>query len=218
MTLKSSAAGLVLMSLFAMSALTASANAQFESEAESTSLTVSSNSMQKIAPSAGGVAVECTKISVTGTQTGRVNTTVTVAPTYSNCETFLGAATSVSTNGCKYVFHLAAGFTHFGTFDIECPTVKDEGGALTTQVIEIKVGSICKYTIGTQTGLSNMSFKNTGGGSTREIIVEPNVSVIKSTRTTNDFFCPEALNTTYVGNFTITGENFVGSHVGVGVD
>jgi hypothetical protein len=201
--------GLALVALLAMSALASTASAQFESEAENTNLTVSSNQMQKFAPSEGSTAVECTTIKVTGTQSGKDNTTVTITPAYSNCETFLGAATSVNTNGCKYVFHLAKGSTT-GTADVECETGK---------VIEITVGSICKYTIGTQTGLSSVSFKNTGSGTTREVIVEPTVKGLTSTRTTNDFFCPAAGSTgTYIGSATITGESAEGAHIGIFVD
>jgi hypothetical protein len=201
--------GLALVALVAMSALASTASAGFESEAESTNLTVSSNTMQKFSPSEGGAAIECTKIAATGTQTGKVATTVTISPTYSSCETFLGAATSVTTNGCKYVFHSAAKSTT-GTTDVEC-----EGA----NQIEIKVGSICTYKIGTQTGLSSVNFKNTGSGTTREVIVEPAVKGIKSTLTTNDFFCPAAGSTgTYTGTSTTTGETAGGVHVGIFVD
>jgi hypothetical protein len=201
--------GLALVALLAMSALASTASAQFESEAESTNLTVSSNLMQKFAPSKGSTAVECTTIKVTGTQTGKVSTTVEIAPTYSNCETFLGAATSVNTNGCKYVFHLPKESTT-GTTDVECAAGK---------VIEIKVGNICTYTIGTQTGLKEVNFSTAGSGTTTEVVVEPNVEGITSTRTTNDFFCPAAGSTgTYTGNSNTTGETAEGTHVPIKVD
>jgi hypothetical protein len=200
--------GLALVALLAMSALASTASAQFESEAESTTLTASSNAMQKFAPATGSTAIECTTIKFVGTQSGKATTKVEVAPIYSNCETFLGAATAVTTNGCKYVFHLAQGST-IGTTDVECPTGK---------VIEIEVGSICKYTIGTQTDLSSVTFKTTGSGTTREVIVEPNIDGITSTRTTNDFFCPASGLGTYTGNVTTTGENGPGDHVGIFVD
>jgi hypothetical protein len=208
MTTNLKAAGLALVALLAMSALASTASAQFESEAESTNLTRSSNAMQKYAPSTGATAIECTTITFTGTQFGKANTTVTIAPIYENCETFLGAPTAVTTNGCKYVFHLAQGSTT-GTVDIECEAGK---------AIEIEVGNICKYTIGTQTGLSSVSFKTTGSGATREVIAEPNIDGIVSTRTTNDFFCPASGLGTYTGSVTTTGETAEGNHVGIFVD
>jgi hypothetical protein len=204
------AMALALVALLAMSAFAAAtASAQFESEAETTTLSVSSSGMQKFAPTAGGTDVECTTISLdSSTQTSKKTTTVTIQPTYSNCETFLGAATAVKTNGCKYVFHSAAGSTS-GTNDVVCPA---------GSVIEINVGSICRYTIGSQNNLGTVSFKNTGAGSTREVIVEPKVTGITSTRTTNDFFCPAAGSTgTYTGTSTVTGTSG-GAHVGVFVD
>jgi hypothetical protein len=201
--------GLALLALLAMSALASTASAQFESEAESTNLTVSSNAMQKFAPSEGSTAVECTTIKVTGTQTGKANTTVTIAPVYSNCETFLGAATSFITNGCKFVFHLLKGSTS-GTTDIECEAGK---------AMEFVIGSICRYTIGTQTGLGSVSFKNTGSGTTREVIVEQNLKGISSTRVTNDFFCPAGGSTgTRTGSWNLTGETAEGVHIGIFVD
>ncbi|MFL5834485.1 MAG: hypothetical protein ACJ76B_10985 [Solirubrobacterales bacterium] len=219
--------GVALAALMAMSWLASTASAQFESEAESTNLTVSTNAMQKFAPTNGGGAIECTTIKATGTQSGKANTTVTISPTYSNCETFLGAATSVKTNGCQYVFHIAKGSTT-GTTDIECSIKHDIGtiGGVTvfaetesTGVIEITVGSICKYTIGAQTGLGFVSFKNTGSGTTQEVIVEPNVLGIKSSLVTNDFFCPAAGSSgTYTGTLHLTAETAGGSHVGVFVD
>jgi hypothetical protein len=201
--------GLALVALLAMSALASTASAQFESEAESTNLTVSFSSMQKIAPSEGGVAFECNTIKTTGTQTGKANTTITISPSFSNCENFVGASTTVTMNGCKFVFHAAKGSTT-GTMDIECETSK---------VIELEAGNICRYTIGTQTGLSSVNFKNTGSGTTREVIVEPNVKGIIVARVTNHFFCPAGGSIgTYTGSFIMTGETAGGTHVGIFVD
>jgi hypothetical protein len=216
--------GLALVALLAMSALASTASAQFESEAESTNLTVSTNAMQKYAPAEGGVAVECTTIKVTGTLTGKANTLLRVTPTYSNCETFLGASTAVNTNGCEYWLHSSKGSTNAVTAEIVCPGTDVIGPALvetaSAKFIEITVGSICKYTIRSQfVSTSAASFKNIGTMTTGEVIVEPNVKGIKSTLVTNDFFCPGGGSTgTYTGNSTITGENAEGKHVGIFVD
>jgi hypothetical protein len=166
--------------------------------------------MQKFAPSEGGAAVECTSLNMGGSlSSGKVNTTVTIGYTLTACENFLGAGTGIDMNGCKIVFHLAS-LNTTGTTDIECETGKS---------VEVIVGNICKYTIGTQTGLSSVNFKNTGSGTTREIVVEPNVMGIKSTLTTNDFFCPSAGSTgTYRGSFTLTGMTASFTHVGIFVD
>lgn len=168
--------------------------------------------MQKFAPTSGASRIECTTVTVPSSfVVGKPTTAVSVGAKYSGCEPFLGASpVNVFMNSCIYVFHLAKGSTT-GTVDIECPE---------NAKIEIEIGKICEYQIGTQTGLSSVSFKNTGSGTTREVIVEPNVSGITSTLTTNDFFCPAAGSTgTYTGAATVTGENNAGTaHIGIFVD
>jgi hypothetical protein len=202
--------GAVLIALLAMSSLASTASAQFESEAESTNMTVSANAMFKIAPVEGATPVECTKVAVTGTQTGKSNTTITLTPTLSSCETYIGTNVSIRMNGCAFVFHLAKGSTT-GTMDIECPT---------SAVIELIAGNICRYTIGTQTGLSSVSFTNVGAGTTREIVLEPNVKGLTTVLVTNHFFCPAGGKTgTITGSLNLTGENAAGTtHIGVFVD
>ena len=204
--------GLALVAMMALGAvLASSAFAQFEAEKEPVTLTTSSNEMQKFAPTAGGTAFECTTLTISAnTPKTKASETLEVHPTYSNCETFLGAAMSITTTGCNYVFHLKKGETK-GTTDVECEAGKK---------IVIKMGSICTYEIGTQTGLGSITYKNVGAGTTREVIVEPNLGGVTWTRITNDFFCPAGGSTgTYVGNSTITGENAAGTeHIGVFVD
>lgn len=205
--------GLALVALFAMSALFSSvASAQFEAGAEEVTTTASSNEVQKFQISSGGLTVECKNLEVKGSIKSATTktTTATVHPTYSGCEPLLGQATSVTSTGCDYLFHLNEASTT-GTTDVVCETGK---------AITIKIGSICTYTVGSQSGLNSVSFKNTGSGTTKEIIVEPNVGGISSTRTTNDLFCPAAgAAGTYKGNSTITGENAAGTeHIGVFVD
>jgi hypothetical protein len=183
-----------------------SAVAYFEAEAAPYNTTISSNAMQKFAPSEGGAAIECTTLKLSGTVSEKGSSTWTATPTYSNCETFLGAATSVTTNGCSYVFHTTKG-SLTGTTDIECPAGSS---------IAYKTGSICTWTVGTQTGLSSVGFKNTGSGSTREVIIEPNIKGIKGTLETNDFFCPAGGSTgTFSGNYNVTAESLAGSHLGI---
>jgi hypothetical protein len=213
MTGKSKALGLALFALLAMSAVAASsASAGFKTGADHANLKTSASAMQKFAFTAGGTSVECTTLK---TDKGTINsattktTTVTVEPTYSNCETFLGAATSINTNGCHYLFHSPEGSTT-GTTDIVCPEGK---------TMVYTVGSICRYTIGSQNNLGVLHFSNVGTGNTEEIEIEPTVTGITSTRTTNDFFCPAGGNTgTCTGNWTITADDGFGNHVGITVD
>jgi hypothetical protein len=200
--------GLTLISLLAIGALTAPlALSQFESEAESSTLSISSNEMQKLGPEEGAY-IECTTLKATGTQSGKTTEAITVEPTFSNCETFAGAATTVTWNGCKYAWHLAKGNTT-GSADIECAVGK---------VIEIEVGNICKWTVGTQTGLNSVSYKTLGSGSTRERFVTVHLKGITVVRTTNDFFCPAGgSNWTAFGSGVQTA-SAGGAHVGIYVD
>jgi hypothetical protein len=180
---------------------------QFESESfGSIPLEVSSNAMQKIAPSEGSTAIECTTVrDGVGALSGTTSETLSVYPEFSNCETFLGATTTVNTNACSFKMSASKGSTT-GTFTIPCASP-----------IVVTVGSICRYSIYAILSLNSVSFKNTGSGTTRGIVVEPNVKGLEVERTTNDFFCPAGGKTgTYTGNFTLTGT--AGGHIGIFVD
>jgi hypothetical protein len=183
----------------------------FGAEAEHVVLTRSANTTQKFTPSPGGATVECTTMSIdnaTAQSSSTAVETVEFEPTYSNCEPLLGAAVTVSTNGCKYVLHLASEKTS-GSADIECP-----GG----KPMEIKVGALCTYTIGTQTGLNIVNYSNTGSGATREVVAAPNLTGVTSTRLGSKSCAAGTKEGTYTGEITITGENSKGKHVGIFVD
>lgn len=193
-------------------ALAPTALAEFESEASLTELEVSTNNKQSFKPSAGSSStIECTSFAMdNAVVTGTTWTTMTIEPTYGSCETFLGQEVEIDENVCDYVFHLSSSSTT-GTVDVECPT---------STGIQITVGSMCWYEIDSQTGLGNITYTNTGTSSTREIVFEPNVTSIASTRTTSDFpfLCPAGSNTgTFTGNVTLTGFS-ASSHIGIFVD
>lgn len=212
MTRNFKALGLALVAMFAITAVFSSAaSAQFESEAESTTLSVSGNAMQSFKTSAGSeTTVECTTVQVDGTVASKATTTVRVTPTYSSCEKFLGIAVEIDENGCHYDFNLADNATS-GSVNLECPSATG---------IEITVGNTCRYEIDSQSSLGTITYANKGTSSTREVELQPNVTGITSTRTTSDFpfLCPNGSATgTYTGNSTVTGK--VGAnHVGVFVD
>lgn len=203
----------VVLALFAASLLLAPvASAEFESEAALTDLEVRSNQKQSFKPSGGsGSTIECTSFAMDNALvSGSTWQTMTIEPTYGSCEDFLGEEVEIDENVCDYVFHLASSSTT-GTVDVECPT---------STGIQITVGSICTYEIDSQTGLGNITYTNTGTSTTREIIFEPNITSITSTRTTSDFpfLCPAGSSSgTYTGLSTVTG--FSGSgHIGIFVD
>jgi hypothetical protein len=207
------ALGLALVAMFAMTAVFSSAaSADFESESSSPTISVSSKQMQSFKTSSTSEnTVECTNIEVdNGTVPGTQSTSVTVEPTYSMCENFLGQSVDIDENGCDYTFNLSNSSTK-GSVDLECPT---------STGIQITVGNICRYEIDTQTSLGSIEYKNKGTSSTREVELVPSVTGITSTRTTSDFpfLCPNGSSTgTYTGNSTVTGSSGSG-HVGVFVD
>lgn len=82
-------AGLALVAMLAMKVvLSSAARADFNSEAASTTLTVSSNEMQRFKLKATSeLTIECeTVILDSATMSGATTETVTVSPTYSNCD------------------------------------------------------------------------------------------------------------------------------------
>jgi hypothetical protein len=209
---KFKAMGVVLVAVLSLSAVLAPvASAQFEAESSPAKLTISTNTTQKLTFSPGTQAIECTTAIYDSAEVNSVDpTTFRAIPTFFNCENFLGQHLGLDRNGCEYVFHLAKGSTT-GTTDFECP----EGWGM-----DFTVGSICKYRIDSQTNLGTITYKNTGAGTTRGIVMEISLTGITSTRTTNDFFCPAAGSEgTFTGTNTLTGENSTGTaHIGVFVD
>lgn len=185
--------------------------AEFESEGNAT-LTTSSNELESFQVKAGGTTISCTgtKIELGFIKLGPV-TIIALLKTWSTCHDVFSQKVTVDSNDCKWQENLEANSTT-GTTDIECPT---------STGIQLTIGSLCTYEIDSQTGLGSTTFKNTGTSSTREILVEPNITGMVITRTTNDFpfLCPAGGSEgTYVGNSTMTGETESGSHVGVYVD
>jgi hypothetical protein len=197
----------VVTVIAAYGVLASPAMAIFEAEAAPYNTTVSATtSMHKFQPSEGSAAIECTTLKLEGTVSTTPSETWTAHPTFSNCETFLGAATSVTTTGCNYVWHTSKG-SLTGTTDIECAAGSS---------IAYRAGSICTWTVGSQTGLKSVTFKNTGSGSTREVIMEPHITGIVGTLETNDFFCPAGGTTgAYSGSWRVTAESGAGSHLGI---
>lgn len=217
MTRDLKAAILSLAAAFAIGAIVVPvASAQFESEAESTTVFTTLNEVQefRLNVNSEGSALGCTSVKPNkSTVAGKAVTTVSVEPEYNACENFLGQSVSVSANECRYVFALAKGSTS-GSVSVECEAGK---------AIEIKVGSICRYTIGTQIGLTGSityrNVNNTGEPQHREIEVEPAVGGITSARVTNDFpfLCPNgSTEGSYRGNAIVRGVS--GTQVGIFVD
>jgi hypothetical protein len=97
----------------------------------------------------GGKTAKCETVGFGGEitkATGNLN----LGPGFTGCTNF-GAAGTIATNGCEFVFHPGAGAADkfSGTFDITCPVGK-------TIVV---TGSTCEVQIGAQTGLTAVAYE-----------------------------------------------------------
>lgn len=122
-------------------------------------------------------AVQCDS-HFAGTLSG-ASSTLTVTPTYTNCEAFGFLSATVNTEGCTYVFHateqVSAG-VYNSHVDVVCPAGKS---------IKISAGT-CRAEVKGQNGLTTVKTTNSGGS----VTVEPNVNNIALTVTQDGFACP----------------------------
>jgi hypothetical protein len=132
----------------------------------------------------------------TGTDIHGPTGSVTVTPTYTNCEAFGFLSADVTMEGCDYVFHaterVSAG-VYNNHVDVVCPTGKS---------IKIEAGT-CVAEVKAQTNRTTVKTTNVGGS----ITAEPNTSV-STTVTTDGFGCPLAgtgtRNATYHGHVILS--------------
>ncbi len=153
---------------------------------------------------------ECKKNTNSGTATSGASS-VLVTPTYSEC-TCIGVACTIDTNGCQFRLNIGAGTT--GPADVVCP-----GGSTITLT-----NTKCTLHIGSQTGLSTITYSNTGSGTTREIGLSFGINAqIKYSHTegTGIGKCTTGSGTTgsLSGTVSVTGEIDGGStHLGIFVE
>lgn len=198
--------GLTLVAVFAMGAVVAStASAQFHSEKDETTLTVSSNKPQFFEYGLGIEPGECKKIVFDATlPVGTTTTTsITLHPEYGECTGPLGLKADVVTTGCNYILTLAQAETK-GTLDIEC----DANKSITITVTTGTGGTFCTYHIGAQGPLGSIEYENIGMGAAREVVMKPFVIEIAATRTGSAFCGPAATaNAILSGNLTVKAES-----------
>jgi hypothetical protein len=107
--------------------------------------------------------MSCSLGSLSGFQSTTATIQLTVSPSFSGC-TFLGIfGVAVNPNGCDFVL------LSFGIMEINCFTA--------TYMTFSAVGCVIK--IGSQSGLSNVSYSNIGSGTTTELTVGYQVTNIK---------------------------------------
>jgi hypothetical protein len=188
--------GLALVAVFAMSAVVASAASATNFTAASYPVTISgSQTTQHVFTAAGG-ETKCSTASFSGSATG-ASETQTITPTYEGCTSF-GISSTVTMNGCDYLFHAAASGSNTGTVDLVCPTNKE---------VTIDVGSVCVIHIPPFTNKGSITYTNNAG----DIDVSANETGITAKITRTSFFCPVAeqtvTNATYTGNTTMQGSS-----------
>lgn len=102
----------------------------------------------------GGLfSISCKHVTFSG-ELEEPSETLTVTPAYSECEASEFSAT-VEMNGCQYVFHGGESFGEgkfTGTADISCPG----GGSIKI----LAVANTCEVKIGSQSGLSSVTYTN----------------------------------------------------------
>lgn len=203
--------GLVLFAAAAMSATlasAASANPLFHIEMEDTTLTGSQITPNILTTDLG--ELKCETVKYDGTQGPFTSTTLTLTPTFEKCK-IGGVNTTVTMNGCSYVFHLAQNTENYeAKMGIECPA---------GQKFVVHTPN-CAITIPPQAALAQVTFTNENAAATRSLIIDLNVAGIDYVE--HGAACASETETTVNGTFggqaTITGENAEQIHKGIWVE
>ena len=188
--------GLAIAAVMAMSAMMASAASavpQFTASSYPATVTSSNTRGNEVFTTEAG-KVECDSHFVSHSLAA-ASSTLTVTPTYTNCEAF-GLGATVNTEGCTYVFHATERIStgvYNSHIDLACAAGKS--------IKWVTGGGLCRTERKSQTGLTTVKTTNVAGGS---ITVEWNVSSIAYTVTTDGFGCP----------FSGTGTKTDGKHTG----
>jgi hypothetical protein len=184
--------GLAILALTAMTALmasTANAAAFTGAGGKNAVITVDQTLINQFTVTTG--TIKCTTLKVPPTTVVNGSTTVTAHPEYSGCKCF-GVNCTVSTMGCDYVFHLEAGGK--SKTDVACSA----GNAIKAVPL-----LDCTVTIGSQTGLSGVTYSNGASDIVQTIDVTGSISYAETG--TNCVAPGGHANGTYEGANTITG-------------
>jgi len=150
----------------------------------------------------GGLYLTCGSVLFSGTLTEEVLDSVTLTPSYSECQLSSFINATVTMNECDYVFEYpeeTGEHTRTGSMTIDCPAGKEivaEAGTCVAKIPEQTVGGLT-YT------------SNTTG--TDDVLIDFNVTGLTYTQQ-DGFLCPftgsgETSNGTYAGTSTVTGEH-----------
>jgi hypothetical protein len=198
--------GLAFVAVLAMSAVaSASASAaQFMSEGNvSGNITADQESGNPHVFSVDGTEVKCTTAHFeTMSPVASPTEQITVHPEYSGCTAFGFLGAEVTTTGCDYVLHAN------GTIDVVQGSGTPTCNGITVHAVT------CTVVVGTQSGLSAVSYENLSNGTVR---IKANVTGIKVNKTEDGFLCPlsgtGAGTGTYTGNTLAEGKDAGGAQV-----
>lgn len=202
------AIGLTLVAMFAMSAFVASAAqaGQFtagESPAVLTGEQTTHNGETLHLFTAGLRKVQCKTALFEGTSTVPT-TTLTIEPTYSNCES-AGLPATVTLNGCDYLFNEpeANGADFKGTVNIVCPAGKTIEVHIYSSAANHTAGtSLCTITVEPATKLGSNTYTNVAG-SPDHVTVTSEVANIPVKIHGSALICGTATTSTYTGGTTV---------------
>jgi len=175
--------GIALIAALAFAALAASAAsaANYTASSYPTTATASSSLNNETFVTEAG-RVECAG-HFEGTLSA-ASSTLTVTPRYSGCAAFGFLSASVEMTFCDWVWGAPSGLgdLYSAKVNLSCPS----GWAMT--ISAPATGSVCRMTIGAQSGLSKLNITNfTGAG---DLNIQASVEGISYTVTQDGFGCP----------------------------
>ena len=107
----------------------------------------------------GGKTAKCEIVGFGGGMTAATSN-LNLGPGFNGCTNF-GAAGSIESNGCEFVFHpgTGSGDNFTGSFDVSCPAGKKI----------VVTGSTCEVQIGAQTGLGPVAYEKVTAATPDEV-------------------------------------------------
>ncbi|MFT3864758.1 MAG: hypothetical protein QM729_10840 [Solirubrobacterales bacterium] len=194
--------GLTMVAMLAVGVVGASAAsaASFHSESSET-FVLGSQSTQNVF-TVNSRTFKCSTVTFTGSFEGTSKSTLEeIHPEYGGCEAF-GLEIAINTEGCNYTFDEPSGSgseSHTGTVNLVCATGHE---------IEMNTASgVCVVTVGSQSGLSSVTYTDEGSGSSRSVLVTANVSGISVDVSGSTLICGTngTRSATYTGSVSTKG-------------
>lgn len=148
--------GLGLIAALALSAVvgisaSAKTGGHFTSDAANTKLVGTENATHYTELHAVGQSVICNSTSYAGTQAGTTATSITLVPTYHNCETTEEDSATVTFKNCSYRFLIGEYAHEDNTTELVCPG---------SEKVEVHT-PLCTFTFGSQKPAGGVAYTTT---------------------------------------------------------